>query len=190
MSTTKGPTCKERLTNTPVRVQPPLSSRALASGGATTQPGLPLGHRTPSPHGRGYSKRNLESATDTPRRFPDTGPSFHPHPGPYPEHLRVPKVRFILKDNTSIVPSLPPHWPLPECSAGPAFNTVPPKSLRLYPKGLLLQLPLLHHLRCPEHRVLSAPSPHALHPPGRTPHPPGRTLSSSRLRPRAGAPKN
>lgn len=45
MSTTRGPTCKERHTNAPSQIQPPLSSRALASGGATTQLGLPPGHR-------------------------------------------------------------------------------------------------------------------------------------------------
>lgn len=116
--------------------------------------------RTQSPHGL-YPKRDLEPDTVTPMRSLETGPCFHPHPGPYPDHLRVPKARFILQDNTSIFPSLPPHWPLPECvSAGPAFNTLSlQKSLRLYPKGLLLQPPFPHYLRCPEHRGLGIPHP-------------------------------
>lgn len=100
MSTNRGPRV-QRHTNAPVHIQLPLSSRALASGGATTQLGLPTAPRTQSPHSLGYSKRNLESDTDTPIRSLDTGPSFHPHSGPCPEHLRVLKVSFIFKDNTS-----------------------------------------------------------------------------------------
>lgn len=62
------------------------------------------------------------------------------------------------------LPSLPPHWPLPECvSAGPVFNTrFLQGSLCLYPKGLLLQPPFLHRRRCPAHSGLSVAPPHAL----------------------------
>lgn len=109
----------QRHTNTPIQLL--LSSRALASGGA-----LPPRTQGTEPQGLGDSKRNIESEKNTPIRSLETGPSFHPLPGRHPDHPRVLKVHFILKDNSTL-PSLLPHWPLPEC--GMCFCRAPRSSI-------------------------------------------------------------
>lgn len=89
----------------PVQVQQVLSSRALTLGELQLNLTFPPGHRAQSPHGLRYSK-NLVSDIDTPIRSLESGPSFHPHPGPYPDYLGVSKVPFNLKGNASLFLSL------------------------------------------------------------------------------------
>lgn len=103
----------QRHTRAPV--QPRLGSGAWLLGESQLNLTFPSRTQDPAPTSSGDLEKEHRSEHRCLHRVPRHWALLPFCPGPRPGHPMVLKAHFIWKDNTNVLPSLLPCWPLPEC---------------------------------------------------------------------------